>query len=336
MAFAADLGVVYFHFRAGTQTDALLAAAVADEDEVLQYGVGNGSGGVVAAVVVALHQAVAVVAQCGFGFLVSHEAGAFAVPAFGPVEGVVATAYGYEVAHVYRAAEELKAVIGTFVGLAVVHDGTVAYAVERDTVGFVLFIEGKAGVFQTNVLQRARVVGIIVAAVNGTAYFRTSLAAFGIGVGASADVDASPCARLFFFAGHYDGFVRRAYGVDFTALLHEDVVCDVIVDGDNLHAFLYVERGTFFYDVFAAQLVGVSGSQGHVGGDGTFQYRTVFDFIAVSVAAVTVIVVVVVAAASGEDRHSGYKGQRVEFPFHCFHNSIVLVVISNLSVCHSD
>ena len=94
-----------------------------------------------------------------------------------------------------------------------------------------------------------------------------------------------------------------------------------------------MERGTFFYDVFAAQLVGVSGSQGHVGGDGTFQYRTVFDFIAVSVAAV---VVVVVAAASGEDRHSGYKGQRVEFPFHCFHNSIVLVVISNLSVCHSD
>ena len=59
LAFAADLGVVYFHFRAGTQTDALLAAAVADEDEVLQYGVGNGSGGVVAAVVVALHQAVA-------------------------------------------------------------------------------------------------------------------------------------------------------------------------------------------------------------------------------------------------------------------------------------
>ena len=56
LAFAADLGVVYFHFRAGTQTDALLAAAVADEDEVLQYGVGNGSGGVVAAVVVALHQ----------------------------------------------------------------------------------------------------------------------------------------------------------------------------------------------------------------------------------------------------------------------------------------
>ena len=188
----------------------------------------------------------------------------------------------------------------------------------------------------SNVLQRARVVGIIVAAVNGTAYFRTSLAAFGIGVGASADVDASPCARLFFFAGHYDGFVRRAYGVDFTALLHEDVVCDVIVDGDNLHAFLYVERGTFFYDVFAAQLVGVSGSQGHVGGDGTFQYRTVFDFIAVSVAAVAVIVVVVVAAASGEDRHSGYKGQRVEFPFHCFHNSIVLVIIFNSSVCHSD
>ncbi len=143
--------------------------------------------------------------------------------------------------------------------MAVVHDGTVAYAVERDTVGFVLFIEGKAGVFQTNVLQRARVVGIIVAAVNGTAYFRTSLAAFGIGVGASADVDASPCARLFFFAGHYDGFVRRAYGVDFTALLHEDVVCDVIVNGDNLHAFFYVERATFFYDVFAAQLVGVSG-----------------------------------------------------------------------------
>ena len=69
-----------------------------------------------------------------------------------------------------------------------------------------------------------------------------------------------------------------------------------------------------------------------IGGDGTFQYRTVFDFIAVSVA---VIVVVVVAAASGEDRHSGYKGQRVEFPFHCFHNSIVLVVISNLSVCPS-
>ncbi len=124
LAFAADLGVVYFHFRAGTQTDALLAAAVADEDEVLQYGVGNGSGGVVAAVVVALHQAVAVVAQCGFGFLVSHEVGAFAVPAFGPVEGVVATAYGYEVAHVYRAAEELKAIVGTFVGLAVVHDGT--------------------------------------------------------------------------------------------------------------------------------------------------------------------------------------------------------------------
>ena len=223
LAFAAYLGVVYFHFRAGTQTDALLAAAVADEDEVLQYGVGNGSGGVVAAVVVALHQAVAVVAQCGFGFLVSHEVGAFAVPAFGPVEGVVATAYGYEVAHVYRAAEELKAIVGTFVGLAVVHDGTVAYAVERDTVGFVLFIEGKAGVFQANVLQRARVVGIIVAAVNGAAYFRTSLAAFGIGVGASADVYASPCARLFFFAGHYDGFVRRAYGVDFTALLHEDV-----------------------------------------------------------------------------------------------------------------
>ena len=53
-----------------------------------------------------------------------------------------------------------------------------------------LFIEGKAGVFQTNVLQRARVVGIIVAAVNGATYFRTSLAAFGIGVGASADVDA--------------------------------------------------------------------------------------------------------------------------------------------------
>ena len=42
LAFAADLGVVYFHFRAGTQTDALFAAAVADEDEVLQYGVGNG------------------------------------------------------------------------------------------------------------------------------------------------------------------------------------------------------------------------------------------------------------------------------------------------------
>ena len=37
--------------------------------------------------------------------MVSHEVGAFAVPAFGPVEGVVATAYGYEVAHVYRAAE---------------------------------------------------------------------------------------------------------------------------------------------------------------------------------------------------------------------------------------
>ena len=74
----------------------------------------------------------------------------------------------------------------------------------------------------------------------------------------------------------------------------------------------------------------------HVGGDGTFQYRTVFDFIAVSVAAVAVIVVVVVAAASGEDRHSGYKGQRVEFPFHCFHNSIVLVIIFNSSVCHSD
>ncbi len=43
LAFAAYLGVVYFHFRAGTQIrECLACAAVADEDEVLQYGWATG------------------------------------------------------------------------------------------------------------------------------------------------------------------------------------------------------------------------------------------------------------------------------------------------------
>ena len=284
---------------------------------------GYRGGCIVVFVVVGFDKAVAVVAQGFFGFLVGHEVGGGTVPAFSPVEGVVAATYGYQIADVDRAAEEFKAVIGTFVGLAVLYGGAIAYTVESDTVGFVLTVEGIAAVFHTHVFQRARIVGIVVAAINGTADFGTSFTSFGIGVCLAADVDTAPGTRFFLFAGHDDRSVGGTDGIDFTALFHEDVVHDVVVDGDNFHTGFDVQCGTVLYDVFAAQFVGAAGGQRYVGGNGTFQGRAVFDFIAVSIVAVAAIVVVVIAAAGGEDRHSGYQSQRVGFPFRCFHNSIV-------------
>ena len=186
-----------------------------------------------------------------------------------------------------------------------------------------LTVEGIAAVFHTHVFQRARIVGIVVAAISGTAYLGAALTAFGIGVGLAADMDAAPSSRLFLFRSHDNGGGGGTDGIDFTALFHEDVVHDVVVDGDNFHTGFDVQCGTVLYDVFAAQFVGAAGGQRYVGGNGTFQGRAVFDFIAVSIVAVAAIVVVVIAAAGGEDRHSGYQSQRVGFPFRCFHNSIV-------------
>ena len=75
--------------------------------------------------------------------------------------------------------------------MAVLYGGAIAYTVEGDTVGFVLTVEGIAAVFHTHVFQRARIVGIVVAAISGTAYLGAALP-LGIGVGLAADMDAAP------------------------------------------------------------------------------------------------------------------------------------------------
>ena len=187
-----------------------------------------------------------------------------AVPALGPVERVVA-AIGYDhVAHVDRAAEELKAVVRALIGLAVVHGGAVAHAVEGDAVGLVLFVEGKARIFQTDVAQRARVVGVVVAAIGGVANFGAARAAFGVGVGAAADVNAAPGTGLFQFAGHDDGFLGRALCVDLGALLHEDVVHEVVVHGHDAHARLDGERDALLDGQGTAQAVGRALREGEV------------------------------------------------------------------------
>ena len=136
----------------------------------------------------------------------------------------------------------------------------------------------------------------------------------------SADMNAAPCSGFLFFAGHDDRFVGRAYSIDFGTLLHQDIVYDIVIDRYNLYSFFDVQCGACLYNVFTAQFIGVAGFQGYVFGYCTFQGTAVF----YPVAFVIVAVVGVVIAASGEGQHSGCESQRIEFRFHCFHNSIVL------------
>ena len=273
--FAIDFGILDGHLSTAAQVYTFTGCTVTYKDEVLQRRMSYGSGAVVVFVVVGFDQTVAGIAQCFFGFLNGDEVGSRTVPAFGPVERVVATAGDNHVADVDRSAEELETVVRSLVSLAVVNRCSATHAVEADTVGFVLLVESIAGVFQTYVLQNTRVVFVVVATVFGTADFRASLAAFGIGVGASADVDTAPGTRFFFFGSHDDGSRCRTFGVDFGSLLYQDVVYIVIVNGYNLYTRFDVQGSAFFYGVGTAQLVGVARFQGYVFGDCTAQRSAV-------------------------------------------------------------
>ena len=100
--------------------------------------------------------------------------------------------------HIDGTTEPFETIIGTHVCLAILYRCPVSYTVEGDTVGFVLFVEGKSGVLYTNIPQCTGIVGVIIATIGCAAYFRATRSAFGIGVCVSADVDTAPCAWFFF------------------------------------------------------------------------------------------------------------------------------------------
>ena len=232
--------------------------------------------------------------------MVGNEVGALSVPSFGPVKRVVAATHHHHVADIYRAAEEFETVVRAFVGLTVVYDCTAAHTVERDSVGFMFLIESIAGVFYAHILQFAGVVGIVVAAINGTADFGTSFTSFGIGVCLAADVDTAPGTRFFLFAGHDDRSVCRTHGIDFGTLLYQDIIHYIVVDGYNLYACLNVQCGACFDDVLAAQFVRGARFQGYIRGNRSFQG---FHFT------VVVSAVVVIITARSEERHACHEGK---------------------------
>lgn len=168
------------------------------------------------------------------------------VPAFSPVEGVIAATGRYAVFYVNGSAEELETVIRTLVSLAIFYCGAVAYAIEGETIGFVFLIESVSAVFDTHVAQCAGVVGIVVTPVNGTAYFRAACAAGYISVCISADVDTTPGSGFFLFGGHYDGVFGSTLRIDLGTLFYEDVVYDVIVFGDDGYTRFYFQCGAIF------------------------------------------------------------------------------------------
>ena len=74
-------------------------------------------------------------------------------------------------ADIYRAAEELETVVGTHESLNVIYCSSATDAVECDTVRFLVFAEGIAGVFHTDVFQNAGIVVSTVASVCGVTDF---------------------------------------------------------------------------------------------------------------------------------------------------------------------
>ena len=263
----------------------------------------NGACLVIVFVVVSFNQAVAVIAQCFLVFLISYQVSGCSVPSFCPVERVVATADDYHVADINRTTEELKAIVRTFVSYTVVYRCTVAHAIEADAIGFVFFVEGITCVLQTNVLQYARVVFVIVATVFSATDFRATLTTFSIGVCTSADVDTTPCAVFFLFGSHHDGRVGCTFGIDFGSLLHEDVVHVVIIDSFNRYTRFDVQRSTFLYGICTAQFISIARFQRNVFRNRTAQRCTVGNSVVI-----TTIVCCVVVATCGKKGHTGQKG----------------------------
>ena len=251
LPFAFYNGVVDFCLCTGTQADTLLRLSVTYQCQVGKCGAGYGRCTEALAVVVALHQAVAVVSQFVFGALVSYEELCFAVPAFGPVERVVATVGRYQILHIDGTTEPFETIIGTHVCLAILYRCPVSYTVEGDTVGFVLFVEGKSGVLYTNIPQCTGIVGVIIATIGCAAYFRATCSAFGIGVCVSADVDTAPCARFFLFGSHHDRVAGSALCIYLGSLFYEDVVYHIVMFGNNGDACGNLQCGTILY-VYAA------------------------------------------------------------------------------------
>ena len=183
--------------------------------------------------------------------MVSYEELCFAVPAFGPVERVVATVGRYQILHIDGTTEPFETIIGTHVCLAILYRCPVSYTVEGDTVGFVLFVEGKSGVLYTNIPQCTGIVGVIIATIGCAAYFRATRSAFGIGVCVSADVDTAPCAWFFLFGSHHDRVAGSALCIYLGSLFYEDVVYHIVMFGNNGDACGNLQCGTILY-VYAA------------------------------------------------------------------------------------
>ena len=212
--------------------------------------------------------------------------------------------------HIDRTAEELEAVVRAHVGLQVLDLGAVAHAVERHAVGLVLLVEGEARVLEADVAQHARIVGIVRASVGGVAdlgeYART-----GIRVGAAADVDTAPGARLLQLAGHHDRRRGRAFGVDFGILLDEDVVHLAVIDSHDLDTLGDVKRSSGLNVQAAAQLVGGTLEQVGVADDIALERRARSDFAAQALGPAAVVIVVVARSCT---YRAGNQCRCNEFP----------------------
>ena len=105
-------------------------------------------GGLVAFAVVGLDAVVASIVR-----LVDQQVLDAALPAVGPVEGVVGVAGEHDVLGVHGAAEELHAVVEIVVNLDEIHVRAAAHALEGDAVQLVLRIDVGTGVLHHDVVQ---------------------------------------------------------------------------------------------------------------------------------------------------------------------------------------
>ncbi|MNX91338.1 hypothetical protein D3C86_1234130 [compost metagenome] len=229
-----------------------------------------------------------------------------AVPAEGPVQAVVVCARQHQVLGVDRAAEELDRIVAAVVGLDIVDGRTRSDAPEGDGVQFVGLGEAHAGIFDADILQRARGVVRHVAAVQARA-------AFGFGFtdsrrgravvddAAAEQRQAAPLARIGVVAdaggqrrtgvgqtqgrgvaervgaGQDDGLGGGALSVDARAALdgqlrgaRAGVDLDARIDrqdGGDAAGLLAVEADVLADLDRAVQLIGRAGRQGQVGGD---------------------------------------------------------------------
>ena len=97
---------------------------------------GNRLGIEVISIIVALHKTV----TSGVT-LVGYQIFTSTVPSLCPVERVIGTIHYDTVVYIYRTSEEFYSIVRTLVALYIRNGSSIAYSIERESIGFVFSIE---------------------------------------------------------------------------------------------------------------------------------------------------------------------------------------------------